>query len=80
MILASKDSTTSTIAEAIRTGRIKVEPAQVKILNELIQQSIEAGYHRSHKSFSREVTVALESAEADARHEASTKKVPAKKN
>ena len=58
-----KDSVSTNITTALRSGQIKVEAAQVPTLLALIAASIDEGYHKSHKTFMKTVDGALADAE-----------------
>jgi len=55
LISSAKDSTITNVASAIKEGKLTVDSKQAQFLQELIQQSIDQGYHRAYKSFMREV-------------------------
>lgn len=59
MILSSKDSAVNMLAQAVASGKVKLDASQQKQLESLLQQAIEAGYHRAHPSFLREINAAL---------------------
>lgn len=59
LIVSSKDSTVNMLAQAVASGKIKLDPAQQTQLEGLLQQAIEAGYHRAHPTFLREINTAL---------------------
>ncbi len=55
LIGSAKDSAMTTIAAAVRDGRVKVDPTTLPFLIDLIGQSVEAGYHKAYNTFSRNV-------------------------
>ena len=78
LIVASKDTTVTTLITATQSGRLKLTPAQTAQLQELLQQSIEAGYHKAHACFTKEVKAALQLSEENATLAVPTKKTTKK--
>lgn len=70
---SSKDSLLTNISNAVRSGAIKVEPESVERLLQLVNTSIDEGYHRGYNVYERELDSALAS-HASATQPASTKK------
>jgi hypothetical protein len=54
-----KDSVTTNITTAMRTGQLKIEAAQVPTLLALLAASIDEGYHKGNRTFMKTVDVAL---------------------
>lgn len=59
LIEGIKDSVTNNLTTAMRSGQLKIEATQVPALLALLQASIEEGYHKGHKTFSKTVDAAL---------------------
>lgn len=57
-----KDATTANITNAIRSGQLKIEAAQVEKLLALLAASADEGFHRAHKTFLRGADEALKEA------------------
>lgn len=56
----TKDSVVTNISNAVRNGQIKVEADSMNYLLQLINTSIEEGYHRGYNVFEREIDAALQ--------------------
>ena len=78
LVGSSKDATVANIASAVATGRLKIDKQTLPMLIDLINQSIDAGYHRAHKSFMKSVDEALAEVSSDV--QPTVKKSTTKKN
>lgn len=56
---SSKDTLLTNISNAVRNGTIKVEQDSIERLMQLINTSIDEGYHRGYNVFEREVDSSL---------------------
>ncbi len=65
LLNSSKDLTAANIAAASATGRIKIDKHVMPVLIDLINQSIDAGYHRAYKSFMKLVDEAIVESNAE---------------
>jgi hypothetical protein len=59
LLESAKDLATTTLAQVIQEGRLKLDQSQAKMLQDLLTRSIEAGYHRAYPNYMREVDAAL---------------------
>lgn len=59
MLQGVKDATLANMTNAIHGGQLKVEAKVVTALLAVIGASIDEGYHRSHKTFMKEVDAAI---------------------
>lgn len=62
LLQSIRDYTLTTVATAIQSGKIKIDQAQSKQLQELLNVALEAGYHRAAVGFIKEVDGAMEEA------------------
>lgn len=60
-----KDTMSINITNALRSGQLKIEAAQIEKLLTIIAASADEGYHRGHKSFMKTVEASLTEAEAN---------------
>jgi len=60
-----KDSTVNNIADAVKSGQLKIESNQMTTLLALISASVDEGYHKAHRTFMKSVDVVLSEAVAN---------------
>jgi hypothetical protein len=60
-----KDSTVNNIADAVKSGQLKIESNQMTTLLALISASVDEGYHKAHRIFMKSVDVVLSEAVAN---------------
>jgi len=72
---AIRDSVSANVATAVRSGQLKVEAQSVQSLLNLINASLDEGYHKGHKSFMKSVEGAI----TEATTKAVTSPVPSTK-
>lgn len=68
VINATKDSVDSVLMDAVNNNHIKLENPAVQLpkLLSLVKQAIDAGYHRSNRSFVREVNGVFKKSDEEA--------------
>jgi len=72
-----KDAVSTNLTTALRTSQLSVDSKEVQKLMTIVAASIEEGYHKGFRSFSRTVDAAVLAApEAVAREAAAAKKKP----
>lgn len=54
-----KDVVTANIVAAMRGGQLKIDAKTLNVLLQMLPQFVDAGFHRGHKVFMREIDVAL---------------------
>lgn len=54
-----KDATMNNVADAVKTGQLKIEANQMTQLLALVSASVDEGYHKSHRVFMKSVDAAL---------------------
>lgn len=62
MLESAKDAATTNIVSACRSGQLKIESAEVQKLLLVVGASIEEGFNRPSRAFSRAVVTALANA------------------
>jgi hypothetical protein len=70
LLLSAKDAAAANIVAACRSGQLKVENTQVQKLLQIVSMSVDEGFNRAFKSFSKTV-------EAQLAAEATTAAMPA---
>lgn len=65
-----KDAVAANVTNAVRTGQLKIEAAQIEKLLTIIAASADEGYHRGHRTFMKVSDTALTEAARDASLEA----------
>lgn len=75
-----KDTTIRNVAQAAGNKQLKIEPASLQLLLNLITASVEEGMHNAHKSFERSIVESLNEAIDDAKVEFDLSAFDAKKN
>jgi hypothetical protein len=63
LLESSRDSAAVNITMALRQGKLEVKPEHVPVLMSLINASIEEGYHKGFRVFTRTVDAALPASE-----------------
>lgn len=76
LVEAIKDSVTANLAAAVQTKKLDVNNEQLSMLLNVVNASIEAGYHRANREFVRSADKAIESAVDDAVAVVTKKKSP----
>lgn len=69
-----KDTVSINVTNALRSGQLKIEAAQIEKLLTIIAASADEGYHRGHKSFMKTVEASLAETAADAKAAPAAKK------
>jgi hypothetical protein len=59
MIEAAKDAAQANVMQSVISGKVKLEADQLQLLLSVITASIEEGYSRANRAFSRVVDEAL---------------------
>jgi hypothetical protein len=57
-----KDAATTNITTALRTGQINIDAKEVQKLLTVVSASVEEGYHRGFRSFTKTVEAAVQAA------------------
>lgn len=77
LIKATIDSVDKSLIDAISSGRLKLDNAQLGIVRDLAKASVEAGYHRAHTNFMREIDAVIEDVSETSLSEAMNRLSPA---
>ena len=74
LIESARDYTITNVIQAVTSGKLKLEQQQVQFLQSILNQTIEAGYHRAFNAFMKEVDAAFADVASDAVALAESKK------